>query len=103
MVNLSISIILVASMFMTSCILIEGPGQYDDDPLPTDVTWRTYTAHQHFVYKECEEDGLEMNTISFYLGNGVWTTEHIRESIDTTKRIVYFDYSFDNNICQKQV
>ena len=71
---------------MTSCI---------DDLFPIGVSGRTYTGLQDFVYKECEEDGVEINTISFQSGDGVWTTEYI-SMIDTIKTMVCFDYSFVN-------
>lgn len=85
---LSISLFFVVSMFMTSCI---------DDLFPIGVSGRTYTGFQHFVYKECEEDGVEINTISFQSESvgGVWTTEYI-SMIDTIKTMVCFDYSFVN-------
>ena len=83
---LSIFLFFVVSMFMTSCI---------DDLFPIGVSGRTYTSLQDFVYKECEEDGVEINTISFQSGDGVWTTEYI-SMIDTIKTMVCFDYSFVN-------
>ena len=93
---LSISLFLVLSMFMTSCIFIEGSGQYDDDaPNATHVAWRTYITHKPYIYEDVSEDELEINTITFYVENGVWTTEY-RNSIDTIKKMVYFDYTFDN-------
>lgn len=84
---LSISLFFAVSMFMTSCI---------DDLFPIGVSGRTYTSLQDFVYKECEEDGVEINTISFQSGDGVWITEYISELGDTTKKMVYFDYDFEN-------
>ncbi len=83
---LLISLFFAVSMFMTSCI---------DDLFPIGVSGRTYTSLQDFVYKECEEDGVEINTISFQSGDGVWTTEYI-SMIDTIKTMVCFDYSFVN-------
>lgn len=85
---LLISLFFAVSMFMTSCI---------DDLFPIGVSGRTYTGLQDFVYKECEEDGEEINTISFQSESvgGVWTTEYI-SMIDTIKTMVCFDYSFVN-------
>ena len=90
---LLISFILVASMFMTSCIFIEGPEE--DVPQFTHVAWQIYITHKPYIYEDVSEDELEINTITFYVENGVWTTEY-RNSIDTIKKMVYFDYTFDN-------
>ncbi len=92
---LSISLFLVLSMFMTSCIYFEVPVQDDEDaPNATHVAWRTYITHKPYIYEDVSEDELEINTITFYVENGVWTTEY-RNSIDTIKKMVYFDYTFD--------
>jgi copper chaperone CopZ len=82
-------------MFMTSCIYFEVPVQDDEDaPNATHVAWRTYITHKPYIYEDVSEDELEINTITFYVENGVWTTEY-RNSIDTIKKMVYFDYTFD--------
>lgn len=92
---LSISLFLVLSMFMTSCIYFEVPVQDDEDaPNATHVAWQIYITHKPYIYEDVSEDELEINTITFYVENGIWTTEY-RNSIDTIKKMVYFDYTFD--------
>ena len=100
---LSISFILVVSMFMTSCIFIEGSGQYDDDaPQFTNVAWQIYNKIGVWEYENengemCE--GVKMDIITFYLENGFWTrefwTREYRSSFDTIRKMAYFDYTFD--------
>ena len=64
---LSISLFLVLSMFMTSCIYFEVPVQDDEDaPNATHVAWRTYITHKPYIYEDVSEDELEINTITLH-------------------------------------
>ena len=95
---INIFLFFVVSMFMTSCIFIETTAHDDDGViLLTNVAWQTYSKNELWEYENENGEmyeGMKKDIITFHLENGFWTTEY-RSPIDTTKKMVYFDYSFD--------